>query len=518
MNDMARRAKGWLQALGRALWEHRWLWFLMIAALVVRLHWNLRVHPIEDYVYSDMRGYMRRAAGLFDVWWAPSEYDGFYPYGTHVFIYLVQAVLGHGPDDYRTLDIAYAVVGTLIVGFGYLLARRVSRHRLVPPLVGLVLVAYYPLISLGGYALSEVPFSLCLVSSTFFLVRMAQDGRKRDAWAAGTLAALGMVIRPQMLASIGLLGLFWLVARKRMPKLRLAVMLHALLPLVLVMGFSAWRLHYHTGRYGLISENGKFNQVFGRCHNNKIFALPDSPKRRRTSFGPPPLIQLAKREAKMPDAWPGLDPALEVEITYTGYIGDSKILGGIIDQCVAKTGWVKQVEYSLVNVLLLWRYNVMWPDSGKPEWRDYARKWGIIHSTGLAVPALVAVVVVLFPLRLAGSLWSLLLRIVPANVRRTAGRGWSWLRRMVVGNVRLPDSPYGRAPALAFVALHLVGLIAVAASIFGDTRLRTPYDPVILILAAEAYATAVWFLAARFMRNRGAPGPTQAVGTAKPAE
>ena len=81
-------------------------------------------------------------------------------------------------------------------------------------------------------------------------------------------------------------------------------------PLLLIAGFSAYRLHHHTGRMGLISENGKFNQVFGRCHNNKIKALPDTPSRRITSFGPPPLIQLEKREAKMPGAWPGLDPTL----------------------------------------------------------------------------------------------------------------------------------------------------------------------------------------------------------------
>ncbi len=470
MNDIARR---WLRALGRVLWQHRWLWVLMIAALIVRLHWNLVVHPLEDYAYSDMRGYMRRANSLFDGWWSPAEYDGFYPYGTHVFIYGAQALFGDGPNDYRALGIVYAIVGTLVVGFGYQLACRVSHYRIVPPLVGLLLVAYYPLISLGGYTLSEVPFSFCLVSSTFYLVRMAQDGRKRDAWAAGVLAGLGMVIRPQLLASIGLLGVFWLVARKRMPKLRLVVMLHALLPIVLVLAFSAWRLHYHTGRYGLISENGKFNQVFGRCHNNKIFALPDSPKHRRTSFGPPSLIQLAKREAKMPGAWPGLDPALEIEITYTGYIGDAKILGGIIDQCVAKTGWVKQIEYSLVNVLLLWRYNVMWPDSGKPEWREYARKWGVIHSNAFAVPALLAMFAV-------------------------------FLR--------------GRATGLALLALHLAALIIVAAMIFGDTRLRAPYDPFILILAFEAYAAGAWFLwihGRRLMRKRSGESPTQSPDPAK---
>jgi hypothetical protein len=162
----------------------------------------------------------------------------------------------------------------------------------------------------------------------------------------------------------------------------------------------------------------------------------------------------------MPDAWPGLDPALEVEITYTGYIGDTKILGDIIDQCVAKTGPLKQAEYSLVNVLLLWRYNVMWPDSGKGEWRDSARKWGIFHSSYLAVPALLMAALSLV------------------------------LRR--------------RATGMALVALHVVGLVIVAASIFGDTRLRTPYDPFLVLLAIEAYVGAavfLWIQVPRVMRK-----------------
>lgn len=507
MNELARR---WTRALGRALWEHRWLLVLVIAALAVRLHWNLRVHPIGDYVYSDMRGYVRRADSLFGEWWVPGEYDAFYPYGTHVFIYAVQALFGEGPGDYRVVGIAYAIAGALVVGFGYQLARRVSRFRVVPPLVGLVLVGYYPLVSLGGYALSEVPFAFCLVSSTFFLVRTAQDGRRRDAWAAGTLAALGMVVRPQILASIGLVGVLWLLARRRMPKLRLALVAHALLPMLLLMGFSAWRFHYHTGRYGLISENGKFNQVFGRCHNTKIFANPDNPKRRRTSFGPPPLIQLAKREQKMPDAWPGLDPAREIEITYTGYIGDSKILGDIIDDCVRRTGWVKQAEYSLVNVMLLWRYNVMWPDSGKPEWRGYASKWGVFHATYLATPALVGVLVVLLVF-LADALRRAWLWLRPPGPTR------SWIAARLDGlGARLDD----RAAGLSFVALHLVGLVVVAAMIFGDTRLRTPYDPFILLMAVEAYASVLWLVWAllRSLRNRRRDEPTQTASAAKLGE
>ncbi|MEX1367105.1 MAG: glycosyltransferase family 39 protein [Nannocystaceae bacterium] len=462
MSETGRRI---VRATGRWLFEYRWLLALVIAALVVRLHWNLVVHPPEDYVYSDMRGYMRRANNLFTDWWTPREYDAFYPYGTHVLLYALQAAFGDEPNNYRPIAIGYAIFGALIVGFAYLIARRVTHHPVVAPLVGLILVFYYPLISLGGYTLSEIPFSLCLVSSTFFLVRMAQDGRRRDAWAAGTMAALGFVIRPQLLASIGLLGVFWLVARRWLPRLRLTLMLQALVPLVLLGAFSAYRLHHHTGRLGLISENGKFNQVFGRCHNNKIRALPDGPGRRLTSFGPPPLIQLEKREAKMPGVWPGLDPIREREIEYRGYIGDSEILGEIIRGCVEKTGWTKQVEYSVVNAMLLWRYNIMWPDSGKSLWRESVKQWGMIHSNLFAVPALIALFAVF--------------------VRR-------------------------RATGLAIVSLHLWALLIIAVLILGGIRFRAPYDPLIIIMAVEVYAVAaawLWVRGRRLLRSQNSNQP-----------
>jgi hypothetical protein len=106
--------------------------------------------------------------------------------------------------------------------------------------------------------------------------------------------------------------------------------------------------------------------------------------------------------------------------------------------------------------MLLWRYNVMWPDSGKGHWRPYARKWGIIHSSGLAVPALVGLLAV-------------------------------FIRR--------------RADGLAIVALHVWAIIIIAALILGGVRFRAPYDVFIIILALEVYATAgavLW----RFARLR----------------
>lgn len=471
----------WFKRL--ALWteDNLWLIAIVLAALAVRLHWNLEAHPAAEYIYSDMRGYSRRADSMFQSLWGVREYDAFYPYGTHVMLWFLEWVGGRTaetkPDElpriYAFVSTVYAVYGAALAGYGYALARRVSKFKVIPPIVGLLLVFYYPLISLGGYFLSEVPFSLCLTAGSFHLVRMLATGRKRDAWAMGIWVALGVTLRPQILLSVAFIGVYWLLLRKRMPNATVGLWVQALVPILLILAFSSWRLHYHTGRYGIISENGKFNQVFGRCHNSKITAYPDTAKRRRTSFGPPPLIQLAKREQRAPGQWPQLDPVRETHIEYKGYIGDDDILQTFIDGCVAETTWTKQVEYSAVNVIMQWRYNVMWPDSGKRPWQPYARKWGSFVTNVLAVPALLALLGVFLPRR---------------NL------------------------------ALGVISLHLWALTMIGIFYIGGMRFRAPYDPIIIVMAAEAYAVGVLLLVRLVRRLMNRTGADETSGAAPGSE
>jgi hypothetical protein len=442
-------------AIGAWVVHNRWPLAIFVAALVVRLHWNLRVHPPADYVYSDMNGYVGRAASLFQDLWGKREYSGFYPWGTHVLMFGIEKIFGKG--NLGAVGVAFAVMGAASAMFGMLIARRVTRFAPIGPLVGLILVFDYPMISLGGYFLSETPFGLGLMVGTWALLRVVDRGRARDAYLAGIAIAFALVMRPQILVSVALLGVLWIFGRSLWPKLTFAMLCRAALPVVLVLGFSAWRLHYHTGRWGLISENGSFNQVFGRCHVTKIIALPDSPARSRTVFGPPPLLQLAKRSETAPGEWPQLDPIEGTHFYYFGYIGDAVQHRTYMKDCVAKGGLLRQAEYALVHVLMLWRYNVLWPDSGKGQWQGLAVKWGTIHSTTFAVPAFLAMLVVFWP----------------------------------------------RAhPRLALVAVHLWAAFIVAALYFGDVRLRTPYDPIVVLLALEACAMLGAAVVAWRRRNR----------------
>lgn len=423
-------------------WLHRnrWLIVAVIAAFAVRVHWNLVVHPLEDYVSSDMRGYVSRADQMLDRFGAKVEYHAFFPYGTHFLLALLKLVFGR--ENFTAIGIAYALLGTMMVGYGYRIAERVSKYRWVPPFIGIVLVFYYPLISLGGYTLSEIPYGTFLLMATLALLRLVQDGRNRDAWLMGLWAAIATAFRPQILLSIAVFGVVWVVMRKSMPRVRFMHLVYAGIPLAIVLAFSAARLHHHTGRWGLVSENGHFNQLFGRCHNKKAAATPEEPGRGRIRFGPPPLIQLEKRAKTAPDSWVQLDPALGAELNYTGYIADAKPLNELMQKCIQKTGILGQLRYAAVNMLMLAGYNTPWPDSGRELWRHKAQGWQTFQTIFIAIPAL--------------------LTIFTCFWRRTVTRH-------------------------GMLALHLWAILVTAAIYFGDTRMRAPYDPMIMLLALEVY-------------------------------
>ncbi len=423
-------------------WLHRnrWLLVAVIAAFAVRVHWNLVVHPLEDYVSSDMRGYVSRADQMLDRFGAKVEYHAFFPYGTHFLLALLKWVFGR--DNFTAIGIAYALLGTIMVGYGYRIAERVSKYRWVPPFIGIVLVFYYPLISLGGYTLSEIPYGAFLLMATLALLRLVQDGRTRDAWLMGLFAAIATAFRPQILMSIAVFGLVWVVMRKSMPKVRFMHLVYAGIPLAIVLAFSAARLHHHTGRWGMVSENGHFNQLFGRCHNKKASATPEEPGRGRIRFGPPPLIQLEKRAKTAPDSWVQLDPALGAELNYTGYIADAKPLNELMQKCIQKTGILGQLRYAAINVLMLSGYNTPWPDSGRELWRHKAQAWQTFQTIFIAIPALLTIFTCF------------------------------WKRTVTHHGI---------------LAVHLWAIVVTAAIYFGDTRMRAPYDPMILLLAIEVY-------------------------------
>jgi 4-amino-4-deoxy-L-arabinose transferase-like glycosyltransferase len=229
------------------LYRNRWLIVVVLAAFAVRIHWNLLVHPLGDYISSDMRGYTSRADQMLDKFGHRIEYHAFFPYGTHFLIAFLKLIFGR--ENYQAIGAVYALLGTIVVYYGYRIAERVSSRRWVPPLLGIFMVFYYPLIALGGYTLSEIPFAVFLLAASYALLRLVQDGKDRDAWMAGVHAAIATAFRPQILMSIVVFGVVWLLLRKH-TKARLKHLVFAAIPIAGVLVYSSARLYHHTGRFG----------------------------------------------------------------------------------------------------------------------------------------------------------------------------------------------------------------------------------------------------------------------------
>jgi hypothetical protein len=433
-----------LARLRRFAIDHRWSIAIFLAALIVRLHWNLVVHPLGEYIYSDMNGYNSRADRLVREPLTPYEYHAFFPFGTHLLVAAFKAVFGL--ENFTPIAITYAFGGAICVLAAHRIALSLSSSRWVPAAVGLLGIFYYPHLSTGGYMLSELPFSALFMTAVWCSVRLLDHGKMRDALIMGVCAGFAAWVRPQVLMAVALLGAYWLVRRKALPNIRVRHFIGAGIPLVLLLGLSAAHFRFQTGRTGLVSENGPFNMVFGRCHNSKIESLPDGKGHGKVHFRPPEFLQLNNLlERKHKE---GLEPPIQLDpvigdvLNYKGYIGDRERHSAYIRECLHKTTWWRQVEYGYVNLILLWRYNVPWPDSGRAQWREPSRWWTRAHELLFALPS------VLF--------------LVTLGPRRWVRQGW--------------------------VAVHMLAVMIVAALYFGGTRHRASYDLLFLFFALEVYA------------------------------
>lgn len=460
---------------------------MVLLAFVIRVHWNLVAHPIGEFMYSDMKGYNSRANAVLSKPWEAKEYTAFFPFGTTWLLAAIKALFG--TENFTAIGITYAALGAAIVGNMMATAGRLAHGKWLPIAVGGILAIYYPLIAIGGYILSEIPFSFFLTSCVYLLVRLHDEGRERDAWAIGVCAGLGACVRPQLLMSVALFGLFWLIARKHMPKITWLMLGRVALPLLIILGISATRFHWHTGRLGLVSENGTINQIFGHCHNKGIYARPSETHSGTIRFAPPPLIQLEAHTALNPDSWIRLDPVFADhpepvewldgfaidefgcgkrtcrirggEIEYRGYIGDQKLQKRLVRECIKRSGLKKQAYFSFVHIVQLWGYNSMWPDQADPKprpkdavqsWRALAEFWRRVQVFVFCGPALLGLVFVFRP---------------------------------------------QRDPRRSMVALQLLSLLVVAALYIGGIRFRVPYDPIIVLLACMSIESALVFVLSR---------------------
>ncbi|MFO7567457.1 MAG: hypothetical protein R6X02_32740 [Enhygromyxa sp.] len=443
---------------------------LAVLAVLSRVAWALWVHPPREHVFSDMAHYVHRARLVASWEIAPGDRAmAWQAWGTHALLAVPMLLLG--PTGDSALELAglfWAGFSAATVVFGYRLATQVLRRGLAAA-VGVALLLWFPLLSHTGFFISETPYACSLLATTYWIVRLMQDGR--GAVRAGLWGALAFALRPQVAVFFALLGLAWLVDRRRRRwsrRVDLRAALGFVIPLLVVLGISLIRTRIYTGELGGVAENGTMNLTAARCHNIVTRAFPDQaslesaqasgqpPATRRVSL---PGFRALAREG--PDHPLALRPALGGEsIDFVGYIGDREIHRAIRKRCYAVTGVAGQLRYSVTNVALAWVVARPWPESSDhaaPELLPVA-----LRARDLAAW--------LAPLSLLGMLLGL----------------WRWAS-LTAGADASPgtdDLHTGRVAGLGVCALQLCSLLIVTAVFFGAPRLRTPYDPYALILIA----------------------------------
>jgi hypothetical protein len=422
-----------------------------LLALAVRLIWNLSVHPPLEYRRSDMGMYLGRAAEMLEKPWTPQPYYTIFPYGTHLLVFALKWLFGG--ENGVAVGAAFALMGALAVGFSFATAERLSPRSRVRWLAGLTLAFYYPWISFSGYVLSETPFALALCAAAFYALRLADRGRPRDAWLLGISLALGATLRPQILLSAALLGLHFVVRRRSWHSFTRGHMARVAAPIVLVLAASSVRLYWHTsdhwrnGQIGLVSTNGPVNYAFGRCHATAIASDGNG------YFSSPSLAALYLHEKNHHgrSIFP-LDPVLGTTERFAGKMWEPAGAYALAHRCVEKTGYLRQARFALSHVVLLWAYNLPWPDQAEiPRFRRLMDTSAILHGALILPPAAIAVLLAF---------------------RRREGR-------------RL------------LLALHPLAMIATAMIYFGDARFRVPYDGLLILLAADLLVAASLWLRRR---------------------
>ena len=169
--------------------------------------------PPKSVVWSDMAGYVERAARLANPMVKLNAFDAFYPPGTHVLMAPFFMFTKDRPSALNACQILWFVLAVSTIVIVGLLAKRLFKHPLAPFLGATLVWTHWCLAALTGFFSSETPFTffMCL---TLLVGLWGREIAPERRWArfgvfalAGLLGGMTTSIRPQFVIQTALLGL-----------------------------------------------------------------------------------------------------------------------------------------------------------------------------------------------------------------------------------------------------------------------------------------------------------------------
>ncbi len=187
--------------------HHRLEILILSFAFTARLVFSLIIHPIQNYIFSDMNSYLGISQRLLAS--DRSLSNVFYPIGYPLFLTLISKIL---PNlFFPAIAILQSLMGLASLILLYAISKNILSRKF--RLIYLIILAcYYPWIDFGGYLMSETLATLLLILMVYLAFFFF--GYKNLLWLFFLPVVIGLssLVRANLLLS-GIFIVFWLTIR-----------------------------------------------------------------------------------------------------------------------------------------------------------------------------------------------------------------------------------------------------------------------------------------------------------------
>lgn len=255
------------------------IYLSFLLAFIVRLYFSLYLHPLKNYLFSDMQSYFDIAQKIYirDL----SSANIFYPPGLPLILtFFSYLFVKHALD---CLAVFNSLLSALSIVFLYYTAKPVLNRKLLILFV-LIMIFYYPQIDYTGYLLTET-IALFFLTLVVFLCLYRFGRTKINYYLLGFLVGLSSLFRTNLIVT-GIIIIIWAIYCFRSPlfdKIKMSIVVFLGFFLSILISLVVYK--YVSGSYSLLPLNGGLNFMQGQC---LIGHATDS---KGWSFAPPVFMQ-----------------------------------------------------------------------------------------------------------------------------------------------------------------------------------------------------------------------------------